>query len=205
MLLNLAVWGLDLEQEFVYVGDEAVVEPSGKTRRYGLDLSIRYQLTDWLFLDADLNLTEPCAKDEPEGENYTPLAPTLTSTGGLTTRFRKGLNARLRYRYIGDRPANEDDSVAAVRWEFRIQMQDKAGLAIAEQETEEAEEGFGGEAEEEASPATVEETPQGVQEETDTQGESEPIYYIPLTYFAERTFQCQPGRGHLDFTTELCV
>jgi outer membrane receptor protein involved in Fe transport len=114
LLLNAALWGLDLEQEFVYVGDEAVVEPSGKTRRYGLEFSARYQLTDWLFLDGDLTYTVPRSKEDPEGENYIPLAPTLTSIGGLTTKFGKGLNASLRYRFVGDRPANENDSVTAL-------------------------------------------------------------------------------------------
>ena len=114
LLLNAAVWGLDLEQEFVYVGDEAVVEPSGKTRRYGVDFSARYQVTDWLFADVDLNYTVPRSKEGAEGENYIPLAPTFTSIGGLTTRFRQGLNGSLRYRYIGDRPANEVNSVTAL-------------------------------------------------------------------------------------------
>ncbi len=113
LLLNVAVWGLDLEQEFVYVGDEAVVEPSGKTRRYGADFSARYQVLDWLFVDTDLNYTVPRSKEGEEGENFIPLAPTFTSIGGLTSKFRKGLNASLRYRYIGDRPANENDSVTA--------------------------------------------------------------------------------------------
>ena len=49
-------WGLDLDQEFVYVGDAGIVEPSGKTRRVGLDFSIRYEILPWLFLDGDLNL-----------------------------------------------------------------------------------------------------------------------------------------------------
>lgn len=114
MLLNVAAWGLDLEQEFVYVGDEAVVEPSGKTRRYGFDLSGRYQMLNWLFADVDLNFTVPRSKEDPEGENYIPLAPTFSSIGGLTTKFRKGLNASLRYRYIADRPANENNSVTAL-------------------------------------------------------------------------------------------
>jgi len=114
LLLNAAVWGLDLEQEFVYVGDEAVVEPSGKTRRYGADLSARYQVVDWLFLDLDMNYTVPRSKDDPEGENYIPLAPTFTSIGGLTTKFRQEFNGSLRYRYINDRPANENNSVTAL-------------------------------------------------------------------------------------------
>ncbi len=114
LLLNIAVWGLDLEQEFVYVGDEAVVEPSGKTRRYGADFSARFQIKDWLFFDTDLNYTVPRSKEAPKGENYIPLAPTFSSVGGLTTKFRKGLNGSLRYRYISDRPANENNSVTAI-------------------------------------------------------------------------------------------
>ncbi|NJL12223.1 MAG: TonB-dependent receptor [Microscillaceae bacterium] len=113
MLVQLAVWHLDLEQEFVYVGDEAVVEPSGKTRRQGLDLSVRHQLTDWLFLDLDLSLAQPKAREAPEGEDFIPLAPTFTSVGGLSFRFKSGINGSLRYRYLDDRAANEDKSVVA--------------------------------------------------------------------------------------------
>ncbi len=114
LFLNVAAWFLDLQQEFVYVGDAAVVEPSGKTRRYGFDFSGRYQATDWLFVDVDLNYTVPRSREALEGENYIPLAPTFTSIGGLTTRFGKGLNASLRYRHVADRPANEDNSVTAL-------------------------------------------------------------------------------------------
>lgn len=114
LLMNFAGWFLDLEQEFVYVGDAAVVEPSGKTRRYGFDFSSRYQAADWLFVDVDLNYTVPRSREAAEGGNYIPLAPTFTSIGGLTTRFGKGLNASLRYRHISDRPANENNTVTAL-------------------------------------------------------------------------------------------
>ena len=43
MLLNMTYWYLYLEQEFVYVGDAGIVEPSGKTIRQGIELSYRYQ------------------------------------------------------------------------------------------------------------------------------------------------------------------
>lgn len=59
LLAHAALWQLDLDQEFVYVGDEGVVEPGGRTRRRGLDVSLRYQLSRHLFVDADLNLTRP--------------------------------------------------------------------------------------------------------------------------------------------------
>ena len=45
--------------------------------------------------------------------NYIPLAPRSTSSGGLTFRKPTGLNGSLRYRYMGNRPANEDNSIVA--------------------------------------------------------------------------------------------
>lgn len=113
VLLNAALWQLRLDQEFVYVGDEAVVEPGGKTQRYGVDLSLRYQAKDWLFFDFDGNYAHGRSVDDPEGENYIPLAPTFTSIGGITTSFKNGLRASARYRYVDNRPANEDNSVTA--------------------------------------------------------------------------------------------
>lgn len=114
LLVHTALWQLDLDQEFVYVGDEAVIEPSGKTRRQGIDLSVRYQFNSWLFADVDVNLTNPRSKEAGVGENYIPLAPLATSVGGLSFQRKDGFNGSLRYRYMGDRPANEDNSVVAV-------------------------------------------------------------------------------------------
>ncbi len=112
LLLSGALWLLDLQQEFVYVGDEAVVEPSGRTRRMGLDLSVRYELLKYLFLDADFNYTHARARDAAPGENFIPLAARITSIGGLT--YKKGhWGASIRYRHLGNRPANEDNSVIA--------------------------------------------------------------------------------------------
>ncbi len=113
LLVHAALWRLDLDQEFVYVGDDGIVEPSGKTQREGADLSVRYQLNSWLFADFDVNATKPRLKNIPEGKNYIPLAPTTTSIGGLSFRNVNGLNGSFRYRYLGDRPANEDNTIIA--------------------------------------------------------------------------------------------
>ncbi len=102
-----------LDQEFVFVGDEGVVEPSGRSRRTGVDLSIRYQINKWLFADADLNYANPRSIDEARGEDYIPLAPDFTSTGGLSFQFPSGISGSLRYRHIADRAANEDRSTIA--------------------------------------------------------------------------------------------
>ncbi len=113
LLVKTALWALNLQQEFVYVGDEGVIEPSGRSRRTGVDLSVRWQPLDWLFADADLSLARPRFPDEPEGRQFVPLAPPRTSAGGLTARAKSGWGASLRYRCLGSRPANADGSVTA--------------------------------------------------------------------------------------------
>ena len=113
MVFNSALWYLFSEQEFVYVGDAGIVEPSGKSERYGLDVGFRYQFTDWLYFDTDATFTHARSVDEPEGEDYIPLAPDFTLTGGLAINDLKGFSAGIRYRYIDDRPANEDNSIVA--------------------------------------------------------------------------------------------
>ena len=114
VLLNMAYWYLYLEQEFVYVGDAGIVEPSGKTGRQGFDLSCRYQPLSWLFWNLDLNYTHARAIDEPSGQDYIPLAPEFTWVSGLnilskSSKFYGGINMR----HLGDRAANEDNSIVA--------------------------------------------------------------------------------------------
>ena len=113
LVLKTALWHFYSEQEFVYIGDEGIVEPGGKTRRTGIDLSARYQFTSWLFGDLDLNYTKARAIDEIKGEDFVPLAPSFTSIGGLLAKMKNGFSASLRYRFIGDRPANEFNTVRA--------------------------------------------------------------------------------------------
>ncbi|MGR7811967.1 TonB-dependent receptor domain-containing protein [Lacinutrix undariae] len=113
LVVNSALWYLYLEQEFVYVGDAGIVEPSGKTRRYGLDLGLRYQMNDWLFFDTDATLTNARSIDDPDGQNYIPLAPDFTLTGGISVDDYKGFSGGLRLRYLDDRAANEDNSIVA--------------------------------------------------------------------------------------------
>ena len=113
LVVNAALWYLYLEQEFVYVGDAGIVEPSGKSKRMGFDLGLRYQLTDWLFFDTDINYTHARSTDEPSGQDYIPLAPDFTTTGGFSINKLKGFSGGIRYRYLKSRPANEDNSIVA--------------------------------------------------------------------------------------------
>ena len=113
MIIQPALWHMYLQQEFVYVGDEAVVEPSGKTRRLGVDLSMRYQPFSWLYIDGDINYAHARAIEEPKGEDYIPLVPALTSTGGVAVKLPSGFSANLRYRFMDSKPAIEDNSIKA--------------------------------------------------------------------------------------------
>jgi len=113
LFLSVAIWNLYLNQEFVYVGDDGNVEPSGKTKRQGIDLIARYQFSKNLFANVNVNLTKPRARGEIKGQDYIPLAPTATSIGGIFYKTKKGINGGITYRYITDRPANEDNSIVA--------------------------------------------------------------------------------------------
>lgn len=113
LILKAAIWHLYSQQEFVYVGDAGIVEPGGKTRRMGIDISARYQFAKWLFGEIDINLARARAIGEAKGKDDVPLAPSFTSIGGLTAKAKNGFSGSLRYRLIGERPANEDNSVKA--------------------------------------------------------------------------------------------
>ena len=112
LLVNAAAWHLFLEQEFVYVGDAGIVEPGGKTRRVGADVSVRWQPSKHFSADANINYAHARSIEDPKGENYIPLAPTFTSTGGVNYQHNSW-NASIRYRYLANRAATEDYSITA--------------------------------------------------------------------------------------------
>jgi outer membrane receptor protein involved in Fe transport len=113
ILLKATLWKSVSETEFVYVGDEGIIEPGGRSMRSGIDLSLRYQLAKWLFADIDANLARPRSIDAPKGENYIPLAPLFSCIGGITIKNKERLSGSLRYRYLQNRPADETGSSIA--------------------------------------------------------------------------------------------
>ena len=117
LVVSLAFWWMDMSNELIYVGDDGTTESKGPSRRSGIDLSARYQLTKNIIADADLNISRGRFIDKQFGKElsndfYIPLAPTLTSSGGLTYAG-KVIESSVRYRHISDRPANEDNSIIA--------------------------------------------------------------------------------------------
>ena len=116
LFINAAIWYLYLQQEFTFgsdLGDQSVI-PGGKTKRTGIDFSARYQFNDWLFGFLNIDLAKPRAIGAPKGNDFLPLAPTFTSTAGLDMRLKNGINASISYRYMHNRPGNEDNSLVAL-------------------------------------------------------------------------------------------
>ena len=115
-VVSAAVWGMVLKNELVFNGDDGTTADNGTTRRVGIDVGIRSGLTKWLFADFDINLSKNNLTDGLFGsilpkDNLIPLAPTFTTTGGLTFRFPTGIEGSLRYRHLGPRAAVETNEV----------------------------------------------------------------------------------------------
>jgi len=118
LYINTALWYMYFESEYTYGSDlidqpGGPMQPSGKTVRYGIDLSGRYQINNWLFAGININYAHPRCIDAPKGKDYLPLAPTFTSTGELNFKFSKGWNGGISYRYLHDRAGNEDYTLTA--------------------------------------------------------------------------------------------
>ena len=111
IILNAAVWYIYLQQEYIYNGDGGDANFNSKTVRKGFDLTMRYQPKRNLYFDVDFNYAHGRADGAPRGNDFIPLAPVYTSTGGVTYTSKSGLNGSFRYRYVGNRPGNSDYSL----------------------------------------------------------------------------------------------
>ena len=116
LFVNAALWYLYLQQEFTYGADlgDQEVSPGGRTKREGIDLSGRFQINSWLFANGNVDLARPRELGQPKDKDYLPLAPTFTSTAGLDFHTASGWNGGISYRYLHNRPANEDNTLTAL-------------------------------------------------------------------------------------------
>lgn len=113
-----ALWRIDLADELSFSGDAGnqeigaggLYQPSGPTRRWGVDVELRYEPLQWLFVDYDLTWNQ--AQFSDTGDPI-PLAPTLLMNGGVTVRWGPNFSAAVRVRYLGPRAANEEDTLTA--------------------------------------------------------------------------------------------
>lgn len=110
---HAAYWFILMEDELVYVGDEAIVESVGKTRRHGIEFGFRTELGKYVDVFSDVSYTLARSIEVENDANFLALASKWTSTGGINFQHWRRLSAGIKYRFLGDRPANEDYSIVA--------------------------------------------------------------------------------------------
>jgi hypothetical protein len=110
--LSADFWYLHLDSELVWSGDEGGTEPSGPTRRYGVDLEGSYSPLPWLRLDANLSLAHSEFVHNAGNGSALALAPRIMGQGGVTLLHGPAF-VSLRTRGIGDRPGNDSGTLTA--------------------------------------------------------------------------------------------
>jgi hypothetical protein len=126
---TVAFWWLDLDNELVFVGDAGTTEETRPSRRYGVELTNYYDVTEWLALDADFAFSHARFRDdEPEGDHIPGSIETVVAAGA-SVHDLAGFFGSLRLRYFGERPLIEDDSV---RSDETVLLSSRIGYQINE-------------------------------------------------------------------------
>jgi len=127
--ISLALWFLDLDSELIFVGDAGNTEPSGKSKRKGLELTTYYYFDDVWTLDVEFALADSKYSDEPKAADNIPGAIDRVLQLGLSADWDNGFFGSLRLRYFGERPLNESgklksDSTEVVNMRLGYHMND---------------------------------------------------------------------------------
>ncbi|MEO7852424.1 MAG: TonB-dependent receptor [Rubrivivax sp.] len=108
---SLAVWGLKLGSELVFVGDAGATEAGRPSERYGVEWSNRWRPQAWMFVDFDISWNHArFTGSAPEG-NYIPGAPSVVAQAGVSVDRYGPWSGGAFLRYIGSYPLIEDNSV----------------------------------------------------------------------------------------------
>jgi outer membrane receptor protein involved in Fe transport len=108
---TLALWGLDIASELLFVGDAGTTEASRPSRRLGFEWSNVFELNSWLSVDADLAYSRARFRDADPAGDRIPGAVEGVASAGITAEGTGPLSGALRLRYFGPRPLIEDNSV----------------------------------------------------------------------------------------------
>ncbi|NKF24307.1 TonB-dependent receptor [Solimonas marina] len=108
MTIAASLWWLNFDSELVYVGDAGANEPSGASRRHGVELSVYYSILPWLVLDADYAYAH-ARLDSDDGDRIPNSIGTIYGFG-ITVPETNGWSGGLRLRHLGAGPLIEDNS-----------------------------------------------------------------------------------------------
>ena len=108
-----ALWGINLDSEIVWNGDDGTTEAAGATDRYGLETEVRAALWHHLYFDFDGSFTHAAFHGDAGNGGAVALAPTVLISSGISARDLWGFYGRVGGLYVGDRPASDDGSIVA--------------------------------------------------------------------------------------------
>ena len=110
---TIALWGLDLASELVFVGDAGTTEPNRASRRAGIEFANDWRPLSWLTIDADVTTSRARYRGDNGGSGGDRIPGTvpLTVVGGISIDWSDALSTGLRLRHLGNRPLTEDGSV----------------------------------------------------------------------------------------------
>jgi hypothetical protein len=108
---TLGVFWIELDSELVFVGDAGTTEPGPPSRRVGVEFANFYRPASWIALDLDVSYTDAEFLELPAGARRIPGALERTIQAGITLGRDAGWSGSLRWRYFGDFPLTEDNSV----------------------------------------------------------------------------------------------
>lgn len=108
---TVALWGLWLDSELIFVGDAGTTDASRPSRRVGIEWDADYRAASWLTLDASVAWSQARFTNPSGDGNRVPGAIEGVGSAGVTVTPASRWSGNLRYRYFGPRPLVEDDSV----------------------------------------------------------------------------------------------
>ena len=129
---SVSVFILDQASEILFSGDAGDTEASRPSERYGAEWTNHYRPGPWIDVDADLAVTHArfLGFDQDQADayaklaadplatpqvlignapgNFTPNAPNVVASAGITLGEKTGWFGALRWRYLGPSPLTED-------------------------------------------------------------------------------------------------
>ncbi len=109
---TMAVWGLWLDSELLFIGDAGTTEASRPSRRVGFEWDADYRAAPWLMLEGSFAYSWARFTDaQPEGDRIPGAVEGVGSAGVIVSRPTTRWDGSLRWRYFGPRPLVEDNGV----------------------------------------------------------------------------------------------
>ena len=107
---TVSFWLLDLDSELVFDGDDGTTDPSGATRRIGIEWANDWRPLDWIILDADLSTSQAHYFDTATYGLQVPEAVADVVSAGVCVKAPQDFKFEIRLRYFGPRFLGSDET-----------------------------------------------------------------------------------------------